>query len=141
MINCDDVIRQTRDYLVSNQVNNLEEALKKSKFPIRLLAALLYAWGFPYVESVEKENGVDIKAGYHHEELETKIFYDIESNNISGELSYTLKKVFMLVNAIENELTSAAILPSEMRQQRVEEVIDAVQVKKSFFKHVLRNWS
>ena len=141
MINRENAIRQTKDYLVLNRVSNLEEALKNSGFPINLLASLLCAWGFPYIDTVKKEGGVDIKAGHLTEKHESKIFYDIESNSISGELNSTIKKVFMLVNAIENELTSAAILPPEIREQRIDKVTTAAEVEKSFFQHVLRNWS
>ncbi|WP_273427093.1 helix-turn-helix domain-containing protein [Marinobacter sp.] len=128
--------------LVVNQPRKtLYELLKdNSQNTPKIIFALLRSVGVIYKKSEEKNGLILFYAGHDSENLKLALRVDKVSEEISGEYNTVLEKALAVIHAIENELNSAVLLPHEMRQRKIQAVIQRLDVDEAFYSTVLRNW-
>lgn len=105
-----------------------------------IIVALLRAVGFIYQKAEKKSEIVEFYAGHDSGNLKLALCFDTKKSNISGEYVSVLEKALGVVYAIENELSSAIYLPHEMRQAKIQSVIQSLEIDEAFYSTVLRNW-
>jgi hypothetical protein len=141
MLDRNALIKESKDFLISNQIHKLDELLSSSVVSFKYLGALLFAYGFPYVDFLKDGDSIIFNAGYESNDLEPQIVYDIKAKNITGKMAVSIKKVFKSVDLIENQLDSIILLPPEMRQKRVKNLLEDWEIDSALFSTVLNNWS
>ena len=134
-------IKESKEFLTSNQIHKLDELLSSSVVSFKYLGALLFAYGFPYVDFLKDGDSIIFNAGYESNDLEPQITYDVKAKNVTGKMASSIKKVFKSVNLIENQLDSIILLPPEMRQKRVQGWLEDLDIDSGLFGTVLKNWS
>lgn len=106
----------------------------------QVILALISANGFPYKNAIESNGVIEFYAGHDQSSLTLILTLDLQSFVLSGALSNTIEKAYLVVDAIENELSNAMYFPHEMRQARINSVINSIGVDASFYSTILRNW-
>lgn len=135
------LLREAKELFVLPHSHDLEEVLSKSNVPEKYLGALLFAYGFPYVDFRRDDNKLIFLAGYELNNLETQIIYNTSSKHLSGKMNSSIKKVFQLVDIIENSIDSMLLLSPVIRKSRIDEILNDLEIDKNLFKMILRNWS
>ncbi len=55
-------------------------------------------------------------------------------------MSSIVEKTYLIVHAVENELSAATYLPPGMRQKAIQEVIRRTKVDEALYSLIIRNW-
>ncbi|MEZ9893429.1 helix-turn-helix domain-containing protein [Vibrio lentus] len=104
------------------------------------IMALIGANGFPYKENKVATGKVAFMAGHARNDLKEVLYFDTEKNIIKGELKCILEKTYLVLLAIEKDLREAVYWPQEMRQQRIAQIIEDLEIDRNFYSHILKNW-
>ncbi len=130
-----------KDTVTSGEFQELCDLAKTKPEKIKhIILALISANGFPYKNSIESNGIIEFYAGHDQSSLNLILTLDLHNSVLSGSLSKTIEKTYLVIDAIENELSSAMYLPHEMRQARINSVITRIGVDTSFYSTILRNW-
>lgn len=105
-----------------------------------LVEALISANGFPYVECVEDASLVRFNAGHERESLQEVFVLDKRALRWEGSMSSIVEKTYLIVHAVENELSAATYLPPGMRQKAIQEVIRRTKADEALYSLIIRNW-
>lgn len=116
--------------------------LEGSKFKNidKVILALISANGFPYEQVNSEKEPIEFYAGHEHDSLSLVLTYSTDKSLLDGDFKKIIEKTYLVIYAIENELSEAMYLPHDMRQRRVNTVIDSIGVDASFYSTVLKNW-
>ena len=119
--------------------HDISEAIVESSHPRELIGALLSAAGFPFVEWRIKEGTTNFLVGHSRNSLSVVATLPPD-NQLRGKFQALIAKIFLIVSAIENELTDATLLPQDLRAQRIKTFCDQHQIDDEIFTMVLKNW-
>ncbi len=130
-----------KNIVVKPERKSLKLLLEKYPDDIEaIILVLLKSIGFVY-QKTERESGLIVfYAGHDVGNLKSTLCLSAAKNEVSGEYLPVLEKALSVIYAIENDLSSALYMPHEMRQSRVQAVIQDLGTDEAFFSTVLRNW-
>lgn len=130
-----------KEIVIAGELQDFYSMAKANPEKIKqIILALISANGFPYKNATESNGVIEFYAGHEQSSLNLILTFDARSLILSGSLSKTIEKTYLVIDAIENELSSAMYLPHEMRQARINSVINRIGIDASFYSTILRNW-
>lgn len=130
-----------KEIVIAGELQDFYSMAKANPEKIKqIILALITANGFPYKNATESNGVIEFYAGHEQSALNLILTFDARSLILSGSLSKTIEKTYLVIDAIENELSSAMYLPHEMRQARINSVINRIGIDASFYSTILRNW-
>ena len=133
-------LRIAKAYIVEHESGSLATALSDAACPrTAVLAALLYASGFYYVAVDESGGTAKYFAGPTADSASFQLALKINTGELSGAASNLVDIVYLVLDAIEHELSAAVYLPPDMKRRRVQAVCRRLGIEESFFSLVLRN--
>ncbi len=140
MLDRESTMRESKDCMHQNRFMSFQDALKKMPDAIDFLAALIFASGFTYVYIEDTNKKVLFFASNVNNDFQEILTYCKATNIVEGQYYETIKTVFSIVTAIEHDLNSILLWPNEMRQRKIEEFCNDMQIDRAFFQTVLKNW-
>lgn len=138
MLNKEQVLNESKDFIRNNYFLSLDEAIKKTPNAVTFLASLLFCCGFFYVKVKKEDQNITFFAGNLKDDLDEKLVFNKNTHTIRGKFYESLKKVFLLVTAIEHELSLP--LPYEMRRNKIIEICNRINVDMYCYERILQNW-
>ena len=130
-----------QDSIENQQGFSFKDLLEfKEKLVSDVFLALIKANGFPYVSVVNKHVRLDFFAGNEPNALRQVLWFDVKSHEVGGEFNVLIEKTFLVIVAIEKDLSDASYWTQHMRKERINEIMSQINVDSEFFSNVLRNW-
>ena len=142
-MNRNEVKDTARDIIRRKRHDDIHTFLETSDQPEIMVSAILYSLGFIYVLHEELENRLEFFAGHAERDMSHKlsIIRTDKGIDIDGTLSDLMEKIFCIANAIEHDTGEWIYLPNEIRQLRIRQFCDNLDVSQYFFQTVLANWN
>jgi hypothetical protein len=140
MLDRETTMRESKNCIQQNRIMTFQDAMDKIPNTTDFLATLIFASGFTYVNVENKNDMTLFFAGNIDADFQEILTYCKDTKIVDGYYCETIKKVYAIVHAIEHDLNSILLWPFEMRQRRIEDFCNEMQIDRSFFHTVLINW-
>ncbi len=141
MINRSEALKESRELILRKRYPDIYTAINNAKSPEKLIASLLFAAGYKYVEGVQDEGKTTFLAGNAPEDLNEQIIYSKPDNVLRGKSKDIVEKTYLVLSAIEHELTKTLSQPHELVEQRIKQVCQWAGIDRDFFSTITANWS
>lgn len=104
------------------------------------ILVLLDANGFPYKELKKQGDNLSFYVGHDSTALREILNINTSTSLISGEFRDLIQKTYLMLLAIEQDLTDAIYWPREMRINETDKILHRIGVDKDFYSNILKNW-
>jgi len=119
---------------------SFENYVDSDSFDFKAVLSLLKANGFPYVIHQEESDEIIFFAGYELNSLKKVLSINLKSKEYTGEFKTIIEKTYLTAYALEEDLRDAPFWTPEMRQSRIQQILERINIDMDFYNNVLRNW-
>ncbi|WP_148663948.1 helix-turn-helix domain-containing protein [Kushneria konosiri] len=110
------------------------------RYKIEVIDDLILINGFSYTKIDKKENDLEFYAGHSSKSLDKVVSYNCKDKQLVGDLKDVLEKTYLVLFAIEHELSAAMGFPHEMRMEEIKRVKERINVSNEFYSKILKSW-